>query len=239
MTRLELVCLHHAGGGSLSFFPLRRALGADIAMTAVVLPGRESRHREPRHVDAEACVRQLCDELDETLRGPHVLLGHSMGAMLAYSLAQYRISLGLRAPEAMVVAASRAPHLPGPLDGLHLLDDRRLAAELAQYGGVPLELLSNPEWLESLMPTVRGDLRICESYRFIGEPPLPCPLHIFGGHGDPLVPPEMLAAWSRHSVRPRPMRLFLGGHFLFREPDPELVVAVRRVVDDAALETTS
>jgi hypothetical protein len=49
-----------------TFHPLRRALGADIAMTAVLLPGRESRHREPRHVDAQACVRQLCDELAET-----------------------------------------------------------------------------------------------------------------------------------------------------------------------------
>jgi hypothetical protein len=30
--------------------------------------------------------------------------------------------------------------------------------------------------------------------------------------------------------------LFAGGHFLFREPDPELVMAVARVVEDVALE---
>jgi surfactin synthase thioesterase subunit len=132
------------------------------------------------------------------------------------------------------VAASHAPHLPGPLDGLHRLDDRRLAEELAQYGGLPLDLLSNPDWLEVPMPIVRGDLRICESYRFTGEPPLPCPLHIFGGHGDPLAPPETLAAWSRHSVRAQPVRLFAGGHFLFRAPDPDLVAAVRRVVNTAS-----
>ncbi|HEX2399921.1 MAG TPA: alpha/beta fold hydrolase [Mycobacterium sp.] len=234
MTRVELVCLHHAGGGSASFFPLRRALGADIAMTAVVLPGRESRHREPKHVDARACVRQLSDELGEVLSGPHVLLGHSMGAMLAYLLAQQRISVGLRSPEAVIVAACRAPHLPGALDGLHRLDDRGLVEQLAQYRGVPTELLSEPDWLELLIPTVRADLRICESYRASGASPLPCPLHIFGGHGDPLVPPEMLAAWSTYSVRPQPVRLFAGGHFLFREPDPDLVDAVRSVVDEAA-----
>jgi hypothetical protein len=30
------------------------------------------------------------------------------------------------------------------------------------------------------------------------------------------------------------VRLFAGGHFLFREPDPDLVDAVRSVVDEAA-----
>jgi len=84
------------------------------------------------------------------------------------------------------------------------------------------------------VPTIRDDLRVCRSYRPSGEPPLPCPLHIFGAHADPLVPPETLTAWSRYSAQPQPVRLFTGDHFLFRRPDPELVTAVARVVADAA-----
>jgi surfactin synthase thioesterase subunit len=239
MTPVELVCFHHAGGGSASFHPLRRALaamGVELTLTTVKLPGRESRYGEPRYVDADACVRGLADELDDLLSRPHVLLGHSMGAMLAYSLAQHRISRGLRAPEAVIVAACPAPGLSGPMDELHLGDDHRLASELARYGGLPAEILSRPEWLELLMPIVRDDLRICRSYRPSGEPPLSCPLHIFGGRDDPLAPPETLGAWSSHSAEPQPVRLFAGDHFLFREPNPELVVAVARIVEDVALE---
>ena len=239
MTPVELVCFHHAGGGSASFHPLRRALaavGAKVALTTVKLPGRESRRDEPRYVDADACVRALADELDGLLSRPHVLLGHSMGALLAYSLAQQRISRGLYAPEAVIVASYRASHLPGPLHDLHLVDDNELAAELARYGGLPAEILSRLEWLELLMPTVRDDLRICQSYRPSGEPPLPCPLHIFGGHNDPLAPADTMAAWSSYSAQPQPVRLFAGGHFLFRQPDPQLVTAVARVVEDVALE---
>jgi surfactin synthase thioesterase subunit len=210
-------------------------MGVDATVTTVKLPGRVSRSDEPRCVDADACVRHLTVELDDLLSRRHVLLGHSVGAILAYALAQQRVSYGLPAPEAVIVAACGGPHLSTPVSH-HLGDDHQLAVELVRHGGLPAELLSRPEWLELFMPVVREDLRICQSYRVSNQPPLPCPLQIYGGHSDPLVPSDTLAAWSSHSVRPQPVRLFAGGHFLFREPDPELVMAVARVVEDVALE---
>jgi surfactin synthase thioesterase subunit len=237
MTPVELVCFHHAGGGAASFHPLRRALtnmGAEVALTAVTLPGRESRRDEPRHVDAETCVQALADELDHLLRRPHVLLGHSMGAILAYLLAQQRISRGMRAPEAVIVAPCRAPHLPAPLADLHLLGDHELATELAR--GLPTEVLNRPDWLAPLMPTVRDDLRICQSHWRTDVPPLPCPLHIVGGLDDPVAPPHTVVAWAPYSVQPQPVHFYPGGHFLFRSPDPELVATVARVTNEAARE---
>jgi surfactin synthase thioesterase subunit len=44
--------------------------------------------------------------------GPHAALGRKMDAWLAYLLAQQRISCGMHAPEPVVVACYRAPHLP-------------------------------------------------------------------------------------------------------------------------------
>lgn len=239
MTPVDLVCFHHAGAGSASFHALRRALadmGADVALRVATLPGRESRRAESRHVDADSCVHTLADELEGQLTRPHVLLGHSMGALLAYSLAQKRISRGQRPPEAVIVASCRAPHQPAPAENLQSMDDYQLAVRLARYGGLPAEILDRPDWLALLMPIVRDDLRIFQSFRPSDEPPLPCPLYIFGGCDDPLAPPDVLAAWETHSLQPHPVRLYHGGHFLFRSPDPALVTAIARVAVDATFQ---
>ena len=232
MALVELVCFHHAGGGSASFHSLRQALAdveADVALQVATLPGRESRRAEPRHVDADSCVHALAEEHEDLLTRPHVLLGHSMGALLAYSISQLRISRGLRPPEAVIVASCRAPHQPAPAENLPSTDDNQLAARLARYGGLPTEILNRPDWLALLMPIVRDDLRIFESFRPSDDPPLPSPLYIFGSRDDPLAPPDTLAAWRSYSLQPHPVRLFHGGHFLFRSPDPALVTAVARV----------
>jgi surfactin synthase thioesterase subunit len=83
-----LICFHHAGDASAAFRALTRALGPHIPITAVNLPGRESRSREPRHRDVYACATQLADELSPHFEQPHMLLGHSMGAIIAYTSAQ-------------------------------------------------------------------------------------------------------------------------------------------------------
>jgi surfactin synthase thioesterase subunit len=122
-----------------------------------------------------------------------------------------------------------------PTRGGHQFDVGHPPADQAVSVGLPAKILSRPDWLQQAMPTVRDDLRIIFSYRYAGEPPLSCPLHIFGGHDDPLASPEELQGWSQHSTDARPVRLFDSGHFLFRRPDPALVAAVRDVVDDAIL----
>jgi surfactin synthase thioesterase subunit len=226
----RLICFHHAGGASAAFHALTRALDPQIPVTAVNLPGRESRFREPRYHDIYTCATQLADELSAHLKHPHVLLGHSMGAIIAYTIAQQRIAAGDRGPDALIVASYAAPHLPSAAAHIECADDLQLATTLSQFGGLPAEILARPEWLAALMPVVRDDLRICASYRDRGEPPLPCPIHIFGGDADPLVTRAALTGWRRHTSQPRPITMVAGGHMLFRDPDPALIKAINTIL---------
>ncbi|BDB45677.1 MULTISPECIES: thioesterase II family protein [Mycobacterium] len=236
MTALELVCFPHAGGGAASFNSLRRDLssvGANVNVTTVELPGRGERSHQQRFVDVRACARSLAEQLADKLCGPHVLLGHSMGGLLAYLVARQRIAEDLRPPEAVIVVAAAAPHCNSHLRDVDAMHDQDLATELVSCGGLPAEVLTRPEWLDILIPVIRDDLALCRSYRPAAEAPLPCALHIFGAHYDPLVPIEALEAWSDYSLRPQPVRLFAGSHFLFRPANPERVSAVRDITENA------
>jgi surfactin synthase thioesterase subunit len=227
---VRLICFHHAGGASTTFRALTRALGPHIAVTAVNLPGRQSRSREPRHRDVHACATQLAGELSSHLDQPHVLLGHSMGAIIAYTIAQQRIAAGQRGPDALIVASYAAPHLPSVATQIESADDLALATTLSQFGGLPAEILARPEWLAALMPLVRDDVRICASYRHRGEPPLSCPIHVCGGDSDPVVTRADLTGWRQHTSQPRPVIIVPGGHLLFRDPHPALISAITSVL---------
>lgn len=235
----KLVCFHAAGGGASSFAALRRALPAPIELTTITLPGRDARAGESRIVDVDTCVRRLGDELRDTLSRPHIMLGHSLGAVIAYSIVRERLSALLPLPEAMVVAACRPPHLSFTVTEIERLGDSELAEELVRHGGLPAKVLVNPEWVRPVVAVIRDDLRIQSSYGQRELRPLACPLHIFGGRDDELVPPEMMAQWSRYSTASQPLRLFDGGHFLFRRPPRDLVSAIVDVVESYAMEGQS
>ncbi|MFD0329339.1 thioesterase II family protein [Streptacidiphilus monticola] len=111
-TRLRLFCFPYAGGGASTYAGWQRRLGSRVQVLPVQLPGRESRSGEPRFTDLGALVRDLDRELADELDFPHILLGHSMGALIAYALARHRAELGERLPEALVLSAYRAPTCP-------------------------------------------------------------------------------------------------------------------------------
>src|SRR5262249_15064603 len=103
---VRLICFPSAGGGPAMFRPLARALPADIELLAVCLPGRESRLREPPAGHLVGLAGQLARELADTVDGPYLMFGHSMGAMLAYEVCRWlQRTGGSPLPGAVTVSA--------------------------------------------------------------------------------------------------------------------------------------
>ena len=170
------------------------------------------------------CVQALADELEDQLCQAACPAGPQHGCVAGICCRPATYLTRPRAPEAVIVASCRAPHRPAPLQDLQLLGDHELAAELARYGGLPTEVLDRPEWLALLMPTVRDDLRIVQSFRPSDAAASAVPTaHLRRPATTRWRRRTRWPLGRRSSVQPQPVRLYPGGHFLFRSPDPGLV----------------
>ncbi|WP_084511223.1 thioesterase II family protein [Nocardia lijiangensis] len=232
---LRLFCFHHAGGGSSLYRAWQRALGPHTSVWPVLLPGRERRSGEERFGELGPLIADLDAQLDEYLTEPHVFFGHSMGALLAYRLASRRHRRGATPPAALIVSGYSAPHLPSPLPPVEALDDVALIRFLIDLGGLPAPILEFPELLADALPVIRDDLRVCASDRGDGEPPLPCPIHVFGGDADPLVDELGLTAWREHTTAGSEVRILPGDHFSLLDRPDELLDHLRPLLRGYAL----
>lgn len=233
---MKLFCFHHAGGGISAFSGWQRALGQAADVVPVRLPGRDRTGRSPRYTDMASLVRALADDLGPQLQGPHLFYGHSMGALVAYRLIQERLARGARPPRRLLVGAFAAPHLPPALRELERLPDPEVVRLLMGSGGIPDALPAAPEWVREKVALLRADIRICESglgargTDGAAGPPLPCPIDVFAGTGDPLVAVADAAAWRVHTDRECTLHTVPGGHFFPRESKAVFFERLRTVL---------
>ncbi|WP_052442944.1 thioesterase II family protein [Streptacidiphilus neutrinimicus] len=227
--RLRLLCFHPAGSGTSFYRPWAGRLPADIEVSAVSLPGREARYREPLQSDYSVLLSSLYAALRPTLaadRRPYALFGHSMGALLAYGVALTAARLGDPGPERLLLSGMGGPGTVPPKPGRPKWSDEALVADLREMGGTPEEVLAEPELLHWILPVLRADYSVCDTFRAAppSGPLLTCPLTLMGGADDHATPPE-LARWAEVTAGPATQYTFPGGHFYLTEESPDAVLA--------------
>jgi surfactin synthase thioesterase subunit len=226
--RLRLFCFHYAGAGASVFRGWADELPQEIDISLVQLPGRESRFREPPFNDMESLIAALGQALAPYFDMPFAFFGHSMGALIGFELTRRLHRAGTPAPAHLFVSGRRAPQLPSPIPPMHNLPQDELVERLREFEGMPAELLQHEELLECLLPIIRADFMMCETYRYAEEEPLDCPLTVFGGADDVHVNPTELAAWGRHTRRPCKLLILPGNHFFLHEHRQQLLGAIAK-----------
>lgn len=209
--RLRLVCLPFAGGSAGVFRDWAPGLPGHVEVCAVRLPGRERRFEEPAFDRIEPLASAVLEGLVALLDRPFAFFGHSMGALVAFELTRRLRALG-REPAGFFASGCRAPQM-GVGHRRHLLPEEELIASLREMNGTPPELLENEELMRLVLPTLRSDFAVVETFHYRPQPPFSWPLVAFGGLEDPEVSREQLEAWSQHAAGPFRMHLLPGDHF--------------------------
>lgn len=227
--RLRLLCIPHAGGAPSAFRPWAALLPGDVEMLVAQLPGRESRYAEPALEQVAPVVAALADTLTQLPPLPLVLFGHSMGALLAYELAQTLQARGQPAPVLLAVSGHGSPQNPD--NYTQLLDANADSAHFVEqistrYGGIPAPILAEPALLQFFVPLLRADFRIVASYRAGPRPALTSPLLVLGGEADPHVDASALQEWHACTTGECTVRMFAGGHFYLAEQPADVLAAL-------------
>jgi surfactin synthase thioesterase subunit len=172
-------------------------------------------------------VEALTAELGTDLTDRYALFGHSMGALVAFELARRFRDEGHPAPVALFASAHRAPHLPDPYAlGAHGFDDHLLTRHLRELSGTPEEVLGDPELRALVLPAVRADFAVCETYEFTPGRPLDCPLVSYLPADDERIGLEHVLGWGEHSTGPFEVVRLRGGHFFLGSDPGELLADI-------------
>ena len=214
----KLICFPYAGGTQYVFAPWQRALHGRLDVIAPELPGRGVRMAKPAIDRLADLVAWLRRELRDTLTGDYALWGHSMGALAAYELARSLHADGQPLPRHLFVTGARPPYLLRDAERCHELDDDALIDKLSRMAGTPPQVLANRELMALLLPSLRADFAVCETYAWQEEPMLPdLPITVVGGDRDPDVLPTQLPGWRRCTQGPVRVMTMTGDHFFLRD----------------------
>jgi medium-chain acyl-[acyl-carrier-protein] hydrolase len=224
---LRMFCFPFAGAGASAYFPWQNLAHPSIELIAVQPPGRESRVRETPLSSLDAIASGATQAIRVYANGPYCLFGHSMGALAAFEVARKLRAEGYPPPVHLFVSARRAPHCPSELDPVHHLGDAELIEELRRrWGGIPDQVLREPELINMLLPGLRADLTAVEKYTHRQGERLDCPISVFGGEHDKTVAFEDLLAWHAHTRGTFRLRMIAGDHFFIRSHRQQIVDAV-------------
>ncbi len=211
--RFRLFCFPHAGAGASAFKSWPGQLPLEVEICAVQLPGRENKLREAPFTDLTGLVQKLAEVVSPYLDKPFAFFGHSMGALVSFELTRELHRARLPGPVHLFVSGHRAPHLPDPDPPIHQLPASAMVTELRRRYDTPETLIQNPELLELLLPLLRADLAVCETYLYSAEDALDSPITVYGGLEDPKVSRQELAAWRSQTRGVFDPRMFPGKHF--------------------------
>jgi surfactin synthase thioesterase subunit len=230
-TSRSVYVLPFAGGGA-GFFRPWRAPGARVGLDVVPiqLPGREERFGEPLPTDAVVVAKDLAANVEaRSGAGSLAVFGHSLGAVLAFELTRELLSRGKVNVQHLFVSGSPSPwrgrsgHATG-------LSDEEFLARVNEFAGYRHAAFDNPDLRALLLPVLRADVAMHESYLAASQDPIGVPITAIRGAGDQLVSRAALKEWGAVTSAAFDIAELDGGHMYLTDNPAALLTLFSRVL---------
>jgi surfactin synthase thioesterase subunit len=223
--RLQVIAFPFAGGSSFSYAKIARALPAGVNLTTLDPPGHGRRMAEPLLTDIGRMAQDLAPAVLGAATGsPCVLFGHSMGAYLALAMLDRLVELGAALPLRLVLSGVAPPDRHQG-EKLSALPGAQFLARVAAMGGMPDQVLEEPELVDLFGPILRADFEAAERYVDMRRRPPAVPVRILRGTADRLAAADT-SSWSACFGEPPQILDFAGGHFFLLDRAADVAAAI-------------
>ena len=126
-------------------------------------------------------------------------------------------------PGQLFISGRRAPQLPDEEPPSFDLPEPEFIEHLRELNGTPPEVLDHPELMRLMIPLLRADFSITDTYEYHAEPPLNCAITVFGGLGDVEVPREELDPWREQTTASFSLHMLPGDHFFLHTAQADVI----------------
>lgn len=227
--RLRLFCFPYAGGGAFIYRNWAKDLPESVELCPLQPPGRETRLKEESFTDLSLLVQSVASALRPYLNLPFAFFGHSLGALVSYQVAHYlRSQDGIESAH-LFVSGRYAPHLKSKSSGISKLPEPQFIEMVKKMGGTHRAVFENRELLRLILPALRADFHLCDTYQFKSElTPLRCPITALGGLQDEGVTSRDLEAWRNHTTGRFTIHSFPGNHFFINTSKSALLQVLKQ-----------
>lgn len=212
----RLFCFPHSGGGASIFRKWQGYISPSCAVFPVQLPGRESRFSETPFTSMKDLLDALWPQILPLLDRPIAFFGHSLGALIAFEMVKKIERAECEQKMILFVSACASPQDLDFSTPLHTLPEEEFIERLKSYGAMPKQLLENKEILTLLVPRLRADFSILETY-IPNTESIRAPIIAFEALDDELISHDQIIGWKHFTSNYFNLSSFPGGHFYYRQ----------------------
>ncbi|HKX31467.1 MAG TPA: alpha/beta fold hydrolase [Blastocatellia bacterium] len=219
---MRLFCFPYAGGGASLYKSWADSLPSSVEVCPVQPPGREGRRGEAPFTRLLPLVKAISERIEPLLNLPYAFFGHSLGAKIAFELAR-DLQRGFNLnPACLFISACPAPQMPNEAPAFDLPDDR-FVERMRRLNGVPEHIDPHRKALRVVLPCIRADVEMYDTYTYVPGPLLRCPIVVLGGDRDPLADLNQLSCWRDLTSSRFSLQMLSGDHFFLRTIQPSIL----------------
>lgn len=235
---IALLCIPYAGASAGMYGKWNQKLGADIKVSALLLPFRDARRKEELPVSVQALAEEFVLENKEFFEKPYVIYGHCTGAILGYEIERSAQRIYGKNAIAMIVSNAQEPNLiPQEAEYLSRATEEEIEMYLLYEKLVEPEMLEVEEFRDYYFPILQADFKLYSEYRCEKER-LCCPIWAFYDEKDPRIQEELVHSWEDYTDEFHAVKV-PGGHFSFQNNEEQLLCEIRKVCGNKKREENS